>query len=416
MDVLDLVVKDLASVDTLRPVTGGVPVAKASAPEGTRFALQDEQERPVPVQTEVLACWDDGSARWVLLDFLSAPPASGFSRYRLTWPEPEEGIAPETPVRVREQERTPSIDAGRMAIAVTDDGRMRVADLWDVGLRLLDAAGEPCEPMVESVRIDAAGPVRSSLALRGRFRAPNGTRLFQFRLRASVYAGLCQVRLEPMILIDAEQGMFQHFRELALVFRPRQSLRTVRFGGAPGWEGTPGESVRLFQRDDRTVELPGVAGREERAPGWMEADDGRGGVAVALRDFWQQWPKSLEASREELAVGLFPRFRQGDFSHMEPWHKYQYLFEGETYRLRCGQARRWDVRFELRGDGPALARATNAPLIPIADPEQALATSVWGPLAPAGGPATADYDVWVEGLYQAYCQSIEQHRDYGAMN
>jgi hypothetical protein len=30
-----------------------------------------------------------------------------------------------------------------------------------------------------------------------------------YRMRASVYAGLTKVRLEPQVLIDAEEGLFQ---------------------------------------------------------------------------------------------------------------------------------------------------------------------------------------------------------------
>ena len=41
-----------------------------------------------------------------------------------------------------------------------------------------------------------------------------------------------------------------------------------------------------------------------------------GTVAVALRDFWQQWPKSLESDGRGLTIGLFPSFSAGEFEHM----------------------------------------------------------------------------------------------------
>ncbi|MDH7570136.1 MAG: hypothetical protein QHJ73_11185, partial [Armatimonadota bacterium] len=153
-----------------------------------------------------------------------------------------------------------------------------------------------------------------------------------------------------------------------------------------------------------------------QAPGWAEAETDEGTVALAMRDFWQQWPKSLEAIPDGVAVGLFPHFTEGDFAHMEPWYKYQYLFEGECYRLREGQARRWEVWVNLSGDGRRLAHLVNAPLVPALSPAQAIATGVWDDIAPAGAPGMAAYDAWAENLFHAYVRAVEVQRDYGAMN
>ena len=125
--------------------------------------------------------------------------------------------------------------------------------------------------------------------------------------------------------------------------------------------------MRLYQRDDEdyTIQLAGDAAEKYttgvKAPGWAEIDDDQGTIAVALRSFWQQWPKAMEVSPVGLTVGLLPRFQEGDFAHMGPWYKYQYLFEENCYRLRTGQARRWEVWVDLSGDGPSLAKAANTP-------------------------------------------------------
>jgi hypothetical protein len=146
-------------------------------------------------------------------------------------------------------------------------------------------------------------------------------------------------------------------------------------------------------------------------------DDGNGIIAVALRDFWQQWPKSIEVDSNSLKIGLFPEFKNGAFEHMEPWYKYQYLFEDNFYRLRQGQAPRWQIWLDLSGDGDSLAKFANAPLVPSANPTQAIATGVWGHIAPAGSPGMKEYDDWAENLFDnGYCNSIKVQRDYGAMN
>ncbi len=59
------------------PVTSGVPLAEGALPEGAAVALYSADGGPVPLQTEVLARWPDGSARWLLLDYSDDGGRSG---------------------------------------------------------------------------------------------------------------------------------------------------------------------------------------------------------------------------------------------------------------------------------------------------------------------------------------------------
>jgi len=407
----------MAGVEGVRPVTGGVPIAEGAAPPGAAFALRDGEGKPVPLQSRVLAPWKDGSARWVLLDFQSAPPARGEIDYVLSWDGKEPSQEPAAAVVCEQGESGPAMRSGELTVSRAEDALVSIAERFDIVLALTDGDGQVCKSRVESAAVDTAGPMRSSLSLVGAFHRPEGDRVFQFRLRVSVYAGLSLLKVEPMILIDPAEGIIRQVRELRLVLRPRGgSAWRVRLGGEPGWEGDAAEGVRVFQYDDQNYRLEGAESEGGRAPGWGEIEDGSGKVAVALRELWQQWPKSVEASAEGLSIGLFPRFKEGDFAHMEPWYKYQWLFDGETYQLRTGQARGWEVWVEMCGDGEPLSRAVNAPLVPVADPAQAIATGVWDQVAPAGAPGMAEYDALAEEIFESYCRGIEERRDYGAMN
>ena len=460
-DTLEVAVQDLAGVNGPRPVTGGVPLAEGTAPAGCAFQLRDASGQPVALQAQPLAVWKDRSVRWLLLDFiadLTAGSAAEFSLVATTEAPSAAELSPPVSEKARpstgfssaatedegESAGTAStatgsqmagqhpgepavtlpgegVALGTMSLAPTArGGLLDLAGQLTADLVLIDGDGVSCSAVTESVEVECAGPVRATLALRGAFRDAAGERRFQFRLRASIYAKLQRVRLEPLILIDADTGIIQNVRSLDLILRPAGDWQSVRFGGAPQWQGQFSDTpARLFQRDDEKYEIQGHQGSKiqgGRAPGWAElASDGRV-TAVALRDFWQQWPKSLELRTDGLALGLFPAFEEGDFSHMEPWYKHQYLFEGSCYRLRTGQARKWDIWIDLDGDGDQLSRLADAPAIPAADPTQAVATGVWDAITPAGIPEMAEYDPWAENLYGAYCESIRTQRDYGSMN
>jgi hypothetical protein len=80
---IPITVQDMSTSDALRPLTGGVPLAKGAAQGDTAFALHDDQGNAVPLQAAVRARWEDGSARWVLLDFQAQPPVRGKLTYTL---------------------------------------------------------------------------------------------------------------------------------------------------------------------------------------------------------------------------------------------------------------------------------------------------------------------------------------------
>lgn len=413
---LNISVKDAGGIEALRPVTGGVPIAEGAAKRGTRFSLYDSSNRAVPCQTAVLARWKDDSVRWLLLDFQAGPPANGERHFRLRWGEGQTTLSHSVPVKITNA-RHPSLESGEMVLASTEKAILRVADRLDVRLTMIDEQGRQFEGIVESVSVETKGELRSTLALGGEMRAKNGQRAFAFTMRASVYAGLTMVRLEPQLLIDADEGLFQCVRELNLEFVPLGSGWDAAIGGSPGWRGKPVSQVRLFQTDDRNYRVEGAKAAGSKAPGWAEIRESGGTTAVAMKDFWQQWPKSFEVDRGAVKIGLLPGFEPGAFARMEPWYKYQYLFEGNCYRLRTGQAPRWVIWLDLSGDGSTLAKAANAPLMPIAEPSEAVSTGVWGYIAPAGSQGMAEYDAWAGNLFDnAYCHSIEAQRDYGQMN
>ncbi|MBN2562101.1 MAG: hypothetical protein JXQ75_14340 [Phycisphaerae bacterium] len=427
--MLSITVHLIAGLSVLRPVTGGVPIAEGAAPAGSVFVLRDERGGGVPLQTSVLAKWKDGSARWILLDFAAGPLGGELKaassrrtpheertrRYTLSWEKPKKpGTTLDGGITISNDD--PRLRAQAMKIRAVGDSVLRVGDRLDVACSLTDGSGQHCPAQFEHVKGVSSATLHPMVLVTGAFETPSGQRMFQFRMQVSSYAGTSLVRFEPMIVIDAEKGIMRHIRDLSLTFRPVDEMKAAVLGGEPGWRGQATTPVRLLQVDDQDYRLEGTEGKGGKAPGWAEIQDGKGAMAIAIRDFWQQWPKSIEASADGLTVGLLPRFKKGDFDHMQPWYKYLYLFEEDRYRLRTGQARRWDIWIDLNGDGASLAKMANAPLIPVPDPAQAIATGVWDSIIPAGRPETAKYDPWAENLFNAYCNCIEVQRDYGAMN
>jgi hypothetical protein len=60
----------------------------------------------------------------------------------------------------------------------------------------------------------------------------------------------------------------------------------------------------------------------DQAIGYLDATDGEHGVSVDVRDFWQNFPKSLATTKDgAVRIGLFPRRYAGDFAFRSGEHK-----------------------------------------------------------------------------------------------
>ena len=402
MGRLRLTVSEYSGVGGGRSVCGGVPLPEGGAPDGTDFALLDEGGQPLPVQTQILGRWKDGSARWVLLDFMSAPEPGTTAAFSLQYGA---GLADQTDMAV------PCVP-----VATTPPTGIDVEAVGHVELLAVSETGDVLPCVFASCTAETSGPVRSTCLCTGTVAKADGTHLLSVRLRISHYPGTGAVRLEPLIIVDSAAGVMQRLRELRVDITYPAVERAVIGGTA--WEGGLAEPVRLLQVDDEMWRVEGSSADEEggRAPGWMELHGPEGVTAVAVRDFREQWPKSLGVREGAVSIGLLPAFAPGEFDHMEPWFKYQYLFEEDCYRFRTGQARRWEIWVQPGIAGADLCKSVNAPLVPAPDPAAAIATGVWGAIAPAGVAAMSDYDPWVERLFESYCGSIAGDRDYGAMN
>ncbi len=219
---------------------------------------------------------------------------------------------------------------------------------------------------VSGTKVLEAGPLRSVIQVKGSF-GPTAAPAMEFTARYHFYAGSSQVRL----LFTLENNDFGgrtntgnanncniggtncvFFDEMAL--RLPLSLgaeRTARFGrgltaaprswpldarhelyqdsnGGPGWNRY--QNKRYHPRPNSYVTFKGykiyLAGQEsmtgDRAPGWFSVADGKTAVTFAVRDFWQNFPKSLSADEHgRVEIGLFPDRYAGDFPFRSGEHK-----------------------------------------------------------------------------------------------
>jgi YetA-like protein len=332
-----------------QPVTVGIPFVKGSLHDPHSLGLCGAEGR-VPLQTQTLARWSDGSVKWLLLDFLANGLRKGTNAWTLAAFQGDETAPLAGQLRVTQSPDSIVVETGCAEFHLDRKRlqpftRVKVAgeELLEPnagGILLTGAKGRREAALVEQVAVESHGPVRATVRLQGRFMGPGKLR---FVARLCFYAGTGLARLaltvhnprrarHPGGLWDLGDRGSVLFRDLSLELQLRgtaepkmswtaEAGRSATTTSSGAWElyqdssgGENWKSTNHVNRDGRVpVSFRGYRvrrGGEEssglRASPVIRLEGTSGSLAVAVPEFWQQFPKALEVADRLVCVRLFP--------------------------------------------------------------------------------------------------------------
>ncbi len=385
-------------------VTVGVPFARGALPNvaGLR-ALQDGH--PIRgAQFRTLSPWPDGSVQWALATFPLSVPADG-----------EVGITvaagserpQEDGLRIEETEAGITVQTGVLEARI-DKQDFRILNELSVRGRPVIRQGEESGAVLElpdgqklnmaahpptEVTLEEAGPYRAVVMARGRFPGAmqiDGAEMVRWTCRLIFHAGSDIVRVHYTLGNDGAYGTrmrrreYFQFNSLALHFDMRlgagvevvsaEANGSVRQGAefAMRQKGANRGDGPIFEAalGDETLETS-----DARSTGALAAAGTGNAFSVALRDYWQNYPKETVMAHNRLTLALWPAWGGFPEGH-------------DVYNLCGGKQKTHEIAFRFGQGGletaTELAAMLNRPLMPLAAPEYYADTKALVLLSPAG--------------------------------
>jgi exo-rhamnogalacturonan lyase-like protein len=330
------------------PVTFGVPFPRGLLAGASALALFDEAGRPVPLQVQPAELWPDGTLRWALLDFQVAGATPMRREYRLAFDAPasagreadrrittavsQTGIEVDTGVaRFRIAEGAGSL-AGVGAVTVTDEAgcawplQVRRVTLEETGhlrctVRLDGTAGPSTDPLVNVlVRVQlfaGSATTRVAITLHNPRRAEHPGGFWELGDSGSVYLRDVAVAVSAAgagssARVPAQPRTRLHFAAEVLDPIVEADTPLVLYQDSSG-----GEQWMSSSHVNRRGEIPltfrgyaigGAASRAGlRATPVAVLADGAARIGLAVEQFWQNFPKAIEASADGLILRLWPQ-------------------------------------------------------------------------------------------------------------
>lgn len=378
------------------PVTTGIPFPRGALTDPAKLVLRDARGAVVALQARTLDRWPDGSARWVLLDWIAE---AGAAPYRVSAGEP---------------------------VAVAPDVKPALAPLPQL---LIEWGDGPTSVALEAAHIEHAGPVRTTATWR------DALGPLDVSARLHFFAGLSAVRIELTIrnpnraihpggLWDLGDAGSVFLKDVSLSFAlPAGEAARVRCSPETGaaveefaapvelyQDSSGGANWRSTNHLNRKREVPTrfrgytlKGGAQERsglrATPVAILDTGKHTVGVAVPHFWQNFPISVDSAESSLNIHLLPR---------------QY---SDVHELQGGEQKTWTFAVAFGADAtPESLEWFRAPARAFASPQWYCASGALPYLTPKAGDPHSDYlklvDAAIEGA-DTFDHKREQIDEYG---
>lgn len=292
---LPLVVSATAWPDRISPVAGGVPFPRGELLATDGIRLLDGKGKDAPVQTEVLATWDEAGqeVKWLLVDFLPRLDAQKTNWTLVYGPN------------VKKAEAKPAVDPARSPWP---------PELLANSLYLTDQDGKAYrarnEKTERSLEIETSGPLRTVVRVRTWHTDDGGNRSCRAILRLHYYAGLDQVRIFHSFVMDPDPEQVK-LRSIGLDLAAAggKRARVVVAGEQARHAHLEGAGpVTLFQPSEREFAVTGAASAEGKRSGtWLAVENDRHITAYFLRNGWEEYPKRISFDGQKVNLELWPR-------------------------------------------------------------------------------------------------------------
>jgi hypothetical protein len=325
------------------PVAVGVPLPQGEMPDVSKVKVQDKDGREVPAQFQPLSWWEDGTVKWLLVQF-NIEDISQAEEYGLVYGSQV------TPGEYRDMLLE---DRGQALVLTHDEytlllpksgstlAKIEGSDVYTLyGSMSMEGLEYFCSGE-RTISIEENGPVRTVLRINGRLMDDKGRQTFDYEIRLFAYADLPALQISTA-LINTNNQEFSMVDSWALKIEPESSVEEVCMGlGDKVLKARSAGLTHIYHNYYQLEADNKVTENKDTAQGWARVSTGQGQLGVAVKYFSEKYPKQLKVTRDSLLIGLAPEIDSqwyneygGDY---EKHGLHFYLHEG-GHKLRRGMS------------------------------------------------------------------------------
>ncbi len=313
---LTLTIREAHGIDRAHvAVSSGVPFARGQLRSVERLSVDGSNGTALPGQLDVLARWDDGSVKWVLVStVLPKLKARGEVRVVLVeeLSEPKEKAPAITERDDGVQITYPGVSVKTNALGLPES--IRVSEIkrqelvgGESRLLLDGTAVSPGKAKVLDVRVEESGPVRTVVRTEGEIKLRGG-KAFTYVSRNTIFVN-GQISTAYTVINRQLDGFNGYGVMLPLADGFRQAA-VQSHNGSVHEAGLGSEPCGVRQTTLKTAQFYGPTLGEKTPPdryhGGVRLMGEAGTLGAAIQDFWERYPSEIAITGDEIKLWFYP--------------------------------------------------------------------------------------------------------------
>ena len=430
---------------TTSPVRFGFPLPRGALFDLKRIRVINGQNLEVPAQFTATGFWPDDSLKWVLIEFATPLKKNESADFTVEFGSSVKQAEGPSKLRLEETADSLTVWTGNLKAQIdkakfnlltavwrdrNQDGQFgqaeKVIGSSPEGIRLVDERGKV---FVMSARaperfvIEENGSQRVTVRVEGDYSASDGESYMSYITRLTFRANSSLIEIAHTHINTYIKTEFTDITSLSMPFQieeitdgelllpaARDAVVRKQWGGREGIR-------QLAQWNDLQFALDGGELLEGKTPGVVRVSGQKNSVSISFRDFWQRWPKAVDASGQTLNVALLPEQPDSSFGSDLP-HYLMFPFVSGKYRFKWGMSFTERLVIDV-GSAMGLDELhadINTPIVPVIPAEWYRETGALGNLAAPFEEQFKAWDSYVETAFELHMVRKAQAREYGYFN
>lgn len=307
------------------PLGTGIPLKRSQITSTANLAVAGKNQGKVSANFEVRNTWDDGSIKWLWIDFLAEKDEE---YYLITNDSP--GPTPSPGITATEDENSIQVNTGAVTMRWSKDGATPI-EIIQGGQTIATSQGDGVYVINQNGiraalkgiaaeldwRVETNNSVRAVIRVEGWYVTEAGDQLARAIVRYHLYAGQPWAKVDHTFVITNETNE-TWFQEVGLDF-PLQNGSDAIFEKGSGDLATAnlssGQEAYVFQekyphfhfRDSQYTIKNGSQELDSGAvaKGWSALESANNGAILAVKEFAPQYPKELTVTSGKLTAKLW---------------------------------------------------------------------------------------------------------------
>lgn len=359
--------KDYSGIERVKePVSFGVPFSAGVLNRADEISLVNEMGDFIPFGYKILGKWHDDSIKWLLFDIQVSVSANNTTTIELVENRERIDQGVSSAFTINKHGDTIAVPAGDVEFVMNTQGYFRPFNLaGDLSkITLTDGSGNLWHPFIDFWDIEHDTLMKKTLCFSGVFRNEHHSHSMQFVCRTHFFSGKSYSKTEFTIInpnaaqhpggawdLGDEHSMYfkdlsfnfniDRFEEPKVIYTPNLRDASQSFDESSQiciyQDSSGNENWRSKNHINRDGEVPlsfkgykiyeddKIIGDGLKASPFIAVWGKQNSIYCYMDNFWQNFPKALEASKNSLTIKLFPE-QFNDLFELQPGEQKTHTF------------------------------------------------------------------------------------------